>query len=121
LKTDKDGLVASLEEAKKAVEMAKLEVVTIKDLLDKKLSEEKAMLIKARREELGEEFAKDLSDDDILDATKFELAKTKKELAVVKASKGKEQGGLEAGSKKPEGKDPLYTKQDRIQKNAWEE
>ena len=121
LKTDKDGLVASLEEAKKAVEMAKLEVVTIKDLLDKKLSEEKAMLIKARREELGEEFAKDLSDEDILDATKFELAKTKKELAVVKASKGKEQGGLEAGSKKPEGKDPLYTKQDRIQKNAWEE
>lgn len=122
LKTEKDGLVASLEEAKKAVEVAQTEVKTIKETLDKKLADEKASLIKARREELGEEFAKILSDEDILDAVKFELAQTKKELAVIKASKGSEKGGLEAGSKKLEGQaDHTFVKQDRIQKNAFSE
>jgi len=122
LKTEKDGLVASLEEAKKAVEVAQTEVKTIKETLDKKLADEKASLIKTRREELGEEFAKILSDEDILDAVKFELAQTKKELAVIKASKGSEKGGLEAGSKKLDGQtDITFVKQDRIQKNAFSE
>ena len=49
----------------------------------------KAALVKARRDELTEEFAKDLKDEDVLDETKFELAKLKKENAELKAKSGK--------------------------------
>lgn len=101
--TSKDSelatLKASLEESKKVAETATAEAKTAKEALNVKIEAEKAALVKARREELEAEFAKDLKDEDLLDETKFELAKTKKELAKIKAQQPAK-GGLEAGGTK---------------------
>ena len=70
LTTVKDELTKSLEESKKLAETAQVEATTAKEELNKKLEAEKATLIKTRRDELGE-FAKDISDEDILNDVKY--------------------------------------------------
>jgi len=124
LKTEKDSLLKTVEEAKLMVENAKIELEKVKveakaiqDQLDARLAAEKAAAVKTRRDELGEEFAKDLTDDDIMMDLKFENAKLKKELAQVKA-KAPEKAGLESGAKETP-KDESFLKQSRIQEQAF--
>jgi len=114
-----DDVKTELEKVKLDVEKAQLEAKDAKEKLDAKLAEEKAAIVTARKTELGEEFAKDMSDEDILNDLKFELAKTKKELAVLKQEKGtvKKEEGLEAGTKTTES--PTFDKQNKIRKQAY--
>jgi hypothetical protein len=120
LKAEKETLTNDLGTVKTELARITEEAKVAKATLDKKLTDEKAALIKARRDELTEEFAKDLKDEDIMDETKYELAKTKKELALAKAGKPSgAQGGLEAGAAGKDGKDPVFVKQDSIQKQAF--
>jgi hypothetical protein len=119
LKAEKETLTNDLGTVKTELARITEEAKVTKATLDKKLSDEKATLIKARRDELTEEFAKELKDEDILDETKYELAKTKKELALAKAGKPIAQGGLEAGASGKDIKDPAFVKQDSIQKQAF--
>uniref|UniRef100_A0A6M3JNZ2 Uncharacterized protein n=1 Tax=viral metagenome TaxID=1070528 RepID=A0A6M3JNZ2_9ZZZZ len=103
LKTEKETILKTIEESKLIVENSKIELEKVKAELavfqaerDKKLNEEKAVFIKSRKDEIGE-YAKDMSDEDILNELKFENAKLKKERdeAVKKASEHK---GLDAGA-----------------------
>jgi len=83
------------EEAEKAAEKAKIDE-----------------LVKARKEELGE-FAKDMKDEDLLDVTKYEMAKLRKENAELKAGKEtpKNKPDLTKGSADKEiNKDELKTR-----------
>lgn len=77
----------AIEQANKAAEEAK-----------------KTALVAARREELTEEFAKDLTDADLLDETKYELAKYKKENMELKKGtvKPSPKPDLSKGAVKPE-------------------
>jgi len=92
------AIKASLETitAEKTAIDTKLKEVTA--LYDAKLAEEVAAKAKARKDELGAEFAKDISDEDILDDVKFENLKLKKEIADLKKRKDLTKAGLEAGS-----------------------
>lgn len=126
LKTEKEAILKQVEESKIVVENAKLEVEkvktefeTVKAELDKRVTAEKAAFVKARRDEIGEEFAKDLTDEDITNDLKFENAKLKKELAIAKQEKGNVSEGLEAGAKKKEEENPVFKKQDSIKKQAF--
>jgi Zn ribbon nucleic-acid-binding protein len=114
-----ENLKIELEKAKVELEKAKLEATDAKEKLDTKMAEEKAALVKARKDELGEEFAKDISDEDILNDLKFELAKTKKELADVKTEKAtkKEETGMEAGASSDT--EPVFEKQKSINSRAF--
>ena len=120
LEDAKKASETAINEAKQKTEKAEADAKTAKEALDAKLATERASLIKARREELTEEYAKDLKDEDILDDTKFELAKTKKELALVKAGK-LAQGGLEAGAAGIKEIDKAFETQNKIQAEAWKE
>lgn len=132
--TSKDKEIADLkkavEEANIKVENSKIELEkviveakAVKEQLDAKLAAEKAAFIKTRRDELGEEFAKELTDEDIVIDLKFENAKLKKELAetkkkVEKANVETPASGLEAGSKVvPE--DEIFKKQKSIKERAF--
>jgi len=126
LKTDKDTLSKQIEESKLLIENAKLEAekiktefATVKSELDKRISAEKAAFVKTRRDEIGEEFAKDLTDEDICNDLKFENAKLKKELAIAKQEKGSVTTGLEAGSKTKEEVSPSFKKQESIRNQAF--
>ncbi len=105
LKSEKETFVKASEDTKLIIENSKLEIEKvkteaklIKNELDKRINAEKAAFVKARKDELGEEFAKDLTDEDISNDLKFENAKLKKELKLAKEGKPS-QGGLEAGAK----------------------
>lgn len=90
----------SLEEAKVAWEAEKVEIAK-KAVEEERATVEKANKIASRKSEL-EEFAKDMSDEDILNDDKFENAKLKKELATLKKTPvvaGRKQVVLEAGAK----------------------
>jgi hypothetical protein len=125
LKTEKDSLSKLVEESKLMIENSKLEIekvktehATIKAELNKRLAEEKAAIVKTRKDSLGE-FAKDISDEDILNDLKFENAKLKKELAEAKSKPAG--GGLDAGATTKD-KDVTFTdKQKRIQDKAWKQ
>ena len=68
---------------------ANAEIKKIKKEADEKIKfiEENEKTILKRREELGEKFAKDLSDKDILNDDKFKTASLEKEVTLLKASK----------------------------------
>jgi len=126
LKSEKETLSKQIEESKLVIENAKLESEKIKaefDVikaeLDKRVTAEKAAFIKARRDELTEEFAKDLTDEDIVNDLKFENAKLKKELAIAKQEKGNVTEGLEAGSKEKEVVPEAFKKQENIRIHAF--
>jgi len=133
--TAKDQEIAtlnkSLEDSKLMVENAKIELEktlveakAVKEQLDARLTAEKAAAVKARKDELGEEFAKDLTDEDVMNDLKFENAKLKKELALAKQEKGsteKKSEGLEAGAKEVKKESPAFDKQKSIQEKAWKD
>ena len=94
LKTEKEASLKAIEDSKLIVENSKLELekikaefATIKAELDARLAAEKASAVKVRKDQIGE-YAKDMSDDDILNDLKFENAKLRKERdeALAKAS-----------------------------------
>jgi hypothetical protein len=127
LKSEKEALTKTVEESKLIIENAKLETekiktefANVKEELDKRISAEKAAFVKARRDEIGEEFAKELSDEDIQNDLKFENAKLKKELSAAKQEKGSIASGMEAGSKiKTETHSESFKKQESIRDQAF--
>jgi hypothetical protein len=128
LKSEKEVSAKQIEESKLIIENAKLEIEkiktefdTVKAELDKRVIAEKAAFVKGRKDELGEEFAKDLTDEDITNDLKFENAKLKKELAIAKGTQEKAsvQTGLEAGSKIVEKSDETFKKQKSISDLAF--
>lgn len=124
IKAERESLIKTVEDNKLIVENSKLEAEKIKVELDvfkaaetKKIEDEKVTKVKSRKEDLGE-YAKDMSDEDILNDLKFENAKLKKERdeAIKKAST---KTGLDAGSTIVN-EDETVTKQKKIQARAWE-
>jgi hypothetical protein len=121
LKKELEDSKLKIENSKIELEKVQTEAKAIKDQLDAKLAAEKAAFVKARKDELGEEFSKDLTDEDISNDLKFENAKLKKELAEVKKGAVKPAtGGLEAGAK-VEPADEAFIKQKSIQSQAFPE
>jgi len=114
----------TIDELKKESEEAKAKVEQIEQEVEKKIEEakEQAKIVAQRRAELGEEFAKDLSDEDLLDDVKFENAQLKKQLAELKK---KEKASYEKGSKDNQDdedkkdEDNLLKMQKRIRKLAF--
>lgn len=122
LKTEKESISRLVEESKLSADNVKLELetlkanyATLKAELDSKKTAETASEIKSRKDLLGD-YAKDMSDEDILNELKFENAKLRKERdeAVTKAGKK----GLDAGSVL-EIEDETTTKRKNIQEKAW--
>lgn len=107
--TEKATLTKSLEEANsKLTEInAKLEKAEAEKTEAVKLAKEQATKVAERKAELGPEFSKDMSEEEILDDVKFENAKLKKEVASLKAEKAsktevKEEKKEEKASEKKE-------------------
>lgn len=110
-----------IENAKLEVEKVKTEFEGVKAELEKRLAAEKAAIVKTRRDDLGEEFAKDITDEDIMNDLKFENAKLRKELATAKAKveeASKKTDGLEGG-KKVETPHKSFEKQANVQKRVF--
>jgi len=144
LKTQVESKTAEVEEAKVATEEAGKQIEE-KDAEIAKLTEEKDEVTKRadtaeeeiatrdkeirdaeiarRREELGEEIAKDISDDDIMDDTKFENVKLKKENAALKDKAGEEDPvedkDLDKGSKDKDTDDPIVEAGKRVREKAY--
>jgi hypothetical protein len=123
IKAEKTGLLKAIEDSKLLVENSKLELETIKVELsgfkadkEAKIAAEKADKIKSRKEDLGE-YAKDISDEDILNDLKFENAKLKKERdEAVKKVAGK---GINAGAIITN-EDETVKKRKEVQSRAWD-
>jgi phage FluMu protein Com len=129
LKSEKEAITKQMEESKLIIENAKLETEkiktefeTVKAELDKRVVAEKAAFVKVRKDELGEEFSKDMTDEDITNDLKFENAKLKKELATLKVAKeeGSVRTGLEAGAKKLDEVPVAFKKQKSISELAFQ-
>jgi len=126
LKSEKETISKQIEESSLAIENAKLELekvkaefATVKEELDKRIVAEKQAFVKSRRDELGEEFSKELSDEDISNDLKFENAKLRKEISKIKQEKGSvASAGLEAG-KTDEKVPEHFVKQNRIKDQAF--
>ena len=97
IKEELATLKASLEEASKKLEAATVELKKYKDAEEEKVKAEIAAKIQSRKDELGE-FAKEMKDEDLLDETKYEVAKLKKENADLKAGKVTPKPDLTKGS-----------------------
>lgn len=114
---------AVIDELKKESEEAKAKIEEIEKTKSAEIekAKEEARIVAERRAELGD-FAKDASDEDLLNDLKFDNLKLKKEIAELKAKKA-EKGNLEAGSSGNDGdKDndkEIFEKQKRIQTKAW--
>lgn len=82
-------LTTQVAEFKTQVESANATVETLKQEKEVAIKDakEKATLVANRKAELGNDYSKDLSDEDILDEVKFENAKLKKEVAELKKVK----------------------------------
>lgn len=116
---------ATLEELKKVSKEYKDKVEEVEKAKVKEIEKAKkeAMIIAKRKSELGE-FAKDLSDEDLLDDVKFENAKLKKELAELKkANKNnnddKGSGDFSKGSKNKDSEDPVESLRKKVDEAAW--
>lgn len=123
IKTEKETKEVKLKSAinKVASQLikARAEIKKIKEEADKKIKfyEANAKEILKRREELGEDYAKDLSDEDILDEDKFKIAKLERENSLLKAST--EVTDDIVGGKDSQNKDDLEKLHDEIDKKAF--
>jgi len=109
-----------VENSKLEMEKIKVDAEAIKKDLDARLAAETAASVKERKDSLGEEYAKDMSDEDIMNDLKFENAKLKKELAIANAKAGKtEDGGLDAGAKTEDAIAEPFKKQKSIGEKAF--
>jgi hypothetical protein len=121
LKKELEDSKIKIENSGIELEKVKVEAKKIEDELNKRLEAEKAAFIKARKDELGEDFIKELAltDEDITNDLKFENAKLKKELKIAKATPiPPTKGGLEAGAQTGGVIDPVFEKQKAIHKKA---
>lgn len=82
-------LSTKVSEVTTQVEAANATVETLKQEKEVAVAKakEQATLVANRKAELGSDYSKDLSDEDILDEVKFENAKLKKEVAELKKAK----------------------------------
>ncbi len=125
LKSQVEETNKKLEEANKQVEEANSGVEAVKKEKEEavKVAKELATLVANRRAELGAEFSKDLSDEDIASDVKFENAKLKKENAELKAGKkvetktSTENASLTVGAKETETE--ISAKRNRIREFAF--
>lgn len=76
---------AELAKVKSELEKANAKILELQTKLDEIEKAKVQAMIKSRREELGEEFAKDLNDEQIMNDDKFTIAKQNKEIASLKA------------------------------------
>jgi len=112
------------EVANAEVEALKKELATLKEQLVKARDEGK--IIGERRSFLGE-FAKDMSDDDVLDMIKFENASLKKKVAELESKKAvkeeanakKEETPLEIGSKDKQKNSEIDVLANRVRTRAF--
>jgi len=126
---EKDEECKKVEEEKEAIskdaEEAKAEIAR----RDKEATDE---LIRSRREALGEEFAKDMSDEDIADEGKYKIATLEKENAELKDKLGdgdedeekkddekKEEAKLDKGSKDKSAEDEVFAVRKRVMEKAY--
>jgi hypothetical protein len=116
-----EELKLQLENAKLEIEKLTVEAKLIKEELGKRLEAEKAAALKIRRDELGEEFATLITDEDIMDDLKFENAKLKKEVAKLKNVKPADldKGGLDCGAKIEKKDTKYFEKQNSIRSMAF--
>lgn len=75
---------AKVAELQKKLDEANAKLAEIEKAKEAEEAKKRAELVKARREELTEEFAKDLKDEDLLDEAKFKIAQLTKENAELK-------------------------------------
>jgi len=112
----KNGSEDELKEKVTALEAELASFRKAKEEAEKAATEAK---LKERREGLGE-FAKELADADVMDDTKFELAKLKKENAELKAlKKGEVKPNLTKGSNNKGEKSPEAAAREKIGKIAF--
>lgn len=115
----------AIETSTKVITEAEVKYKELQDSIPTKIkdAQELAKKIAERRAELTEEFAKDISDEDIVNEDKYTIAKLKKENASLKkpetASTTKPNKTLEAGSKNKEVADPSFATQKGAAKLAW--
>ncbi len=117
---------ATAEAAAKAVKAKDVEIAALQARIVKfekaqkeKEAKDKAKLLKARREELGE-FSDKLSDEQILDDDKFTIARQTKTISMLKAGEEvtEEELGLSKGST-DKGEDAEADSRRRVQELAW--
>jgi hypothetical protein len=98
--SEKAELATQLEAEKANVEQAKADLEQAKTDQEKavEVAKEEATKVAERRAELGEEFAKDMSDEDVLSDDKYEIAKLKKENSELKKASKKADKTPEAAS-----------------------
>lgn len=126
---DLEKSTSTIEELKKESEEAKVKIEEVEKAKAEEVEKAKkdATMVAERRNELGE-FAEEMSDEDILDDDKFELAKTRKELAekdarlkeLEETAGTTENASYEKGSRKKDKKDPIAESKARVDKMAWE-
>ena len=118
LKAEISSLKEELKKKDEEISSLKDENTKLKERVEK--AKEEGRKIGERRVKLGE-FAKDLTDDELLDDVKYENAQLKKENAELKKNKDINKGStdddLDVGSKDKE-KD-IFAVQKRIRKKAW--
>jgi phage FluMu protein Com len=126
LKAEKEVSIKNLADSKLETENAKLELEKVKadftvaqtELANIEKAKKDAIIL-ARKEDLGPEYLANLTDEDLLNDLKFENAKLKKQLKMVKPEPVK--AGLEAGAATGNVVDPAYMKQKSIHEKAFQE
>jgi hypothetical protein len=109
------------ELVKKTDELAKItkERDEYKAKIDEIEKAKKDALIKSRRDELGEEIAKTMKDEEILDEVKFENAKLKKENDELKKANPEKAKEMISGSKDKDIKLEVSSLAKGVQESAW--
>lgn len=120
-----------LDEATKQVETQKTELASLQEKVAQFEKAETDSKVASRRTELGEEIAKDMKDEDILNDSEFEKAKLKKEIAdlnqkLVDAGKKTPEKAsapktLDTGSKSKTAGDTVFAAQKRVSEYAFNE
>jgi predicted RNA-binding Zn-ribbon protein involved in translation (DUF1610 family) len=103
-------MTSLLKRYKSAMKNLADKYIELKKRFDKETAfyKDNAKKVLLRREELGEEFSVDLTDEDIVNDEKFEHAKLIKENALLKAEKEKEKEDLIVGDKTNEKDNEYY-------------
>jgi len=121
---ESEKATATINELKKESEDAKKKIEDIEKAKaeDIEKAKKEAKIVAERRAELAD-FAKDISDEDLLDDVKYENAKLKMELAnkekeIEVAKKGKPQD-FTKGSRDKDTEDPVANANKKVRKYAW--
>jgi len=85
-----------------------------------KAEKDKQLKIAERREKLGEEFSKDLKDEELLDDKVYQIATLKKQVQLFKAGNLEEAQKLEVGTVTEPNEGKSFTLADKVRKVAWD-